>query len=125
MSTDSGTRIDKLIGDQERIAFLGEQDGPIERSLKEQLMNAFRRVEAVDSAYLARIQYSDEASWAVALCLRCCLRDKVEDAVRSAADIFHKMFSKTERLDIIDVADEQWPQLRAVCKPFYVKEKKA
>ena len=121
MSTDSGARIDELIADPAGLQFVGEQDGPVERELRDWLIKVLQQYETVDCAYLARIQYSDEDTWAVVLCLRCSSYGKAEQTVRSAGDIFYKMFSKSQRLDIIVVDDERWSEPRAICTPFYVR----
>jgi len=78
MSTDSGARVDKLIVDPVKLQFVGEQDGTLERDLKVRLVTVLQQHETVDFAYLARIQYSDEDTCAVALCLRCSWLDQVE-----------------------------------------------
>jgi hypothetical protein len=68
--TDSGARVEKLMADPAKVHFICEQDGVPERELKERLVKVFDNQEAVDLAYLATIQYSDEDDYSVALCLR-------------------------------------------------------
>ena len=51
------------------VRFVGEQDGPVERELKEHLTTLFRSDPAILIAYLARVQYDNTDSCGVALCL--------------------------------------------------------
>ena len=48
-----------------RIAFVGEQDGPPERLLKEKLVDFFGCAGNVDRAYLARITFGEEKNVSV------------------------------------------------------------
>lgn len=121
LRTGSGARVDKLIVEPAKLHFIGEQDGPGERELKRRLEQVFERREVIDLAYLATIQYSDEDTWSVALCLRCSSGAAAETAARAASDVFFKMFGKGQRLDIIMLDDDSLRELRAVCKPFYVR----
>src|SRR5688500_13564542 len=51
------------------IRFVGEQDGPPERTLKTHLVELFSTEPALVRAYLARVQYGAEPGSEVALCL--------------------------------------------------------
>jgi hypothetical protein len=121
LRTGSGARIDKLIAEPANLHFIGEQDGPAERDLKGRLTRVFEKQEVINLAYLATIQYSDEDTRSVALCLRCLSAAAAETAACAASDVFFKMFGKGQRLDIIVLDDDAWRELRAVCKPFYVR----
>lgn len=110
------------IQDPESLSFLGEQDGPPERRLKEALCPALENFKIVQSAYLARVQYPDETDWSVALCLRSS-GEADHTLIRRIAEVFAMMrFNRAEHLDIINVSHDQWQRLRAVCKPFYVRD---
>ena len=52
------------------LRFLGEQDGPLERILKERLVEMFRGEAAVSRAYLARADLGDGSGIHVVLGLR-------------------------------------------------------
>lgn len=53
-----------------QVRFIGEQDGPAERELKQRLAEFFRGHQSVKAAYLARVSYGDAGPVSVALCLR-------------------------------------------------------
>jgi hypothetical protein len=119
---DSGGRIDQLIAAPDQMHFIGEQDGPAEQQLKRRLVQLFDSQETIDLAYLAMIQYSDEDTYSVALCVRSSSSDAAtERAACDAGDVFFKLFGRGQRLDIIILNDEHWRELRAVCKPFYIR----
>jgi hypothetical protein len=123
--TDSAGSIDKLIAAPGKLHFICEQDGPAEQELKRRLVQLFESQETIDLAYLATIQYSDEDTYSVALCLCSSSSDALtERAACAAGDVFFKMFGRGQRLDIILVDDDHWRELRGVCKPFYVRPKR-
>ena len=121
MRTDAGTNVEKLVVNPARCRFIGEQDGPSEQQLKAKLLAALARYDTLDFAYLAKIQYSDEPEWSVALCVRCSADSQISAIVSSAADAFHEMFGRDQRLDIIELDHDAWQELRLVCKPFYLR----
>jgi SseB protein C-terminal domain len=98
------------------IQFLGEQDGPPERMLKERLSAAFVFHRQLDRAYLALVRYADETG--IALCLSCADRTnrKLAEVV---GEVFGSIFAAHEHLDIVFVGEDQEPALRRVCRPFY------
>jgi type III secretion system (T3SS) SseB-like protein len=98
------------------VQFLGEQDGPPERLLKNRLTEFFRRDKSVHRAYLARTSLEGQAS--VALCV------KTEfSADRGLAEkigaIFGMIFNAREHLDIIFLSDQQESELKRVCSMFF------
>jgi hypothetical protein len=98
------------------IQFLGEQDGPPERMLKEQLSAAFVLHRQLARAYLAQVRYPDEIG--VALCLSCAdgPSQKLAEVVNR---VFGPIFGGHEHLDIVFVGKDQEPDLQKVCRPFY------
>ena len=105
------------------VNFIGEQDGPPERELKQSLRALFLRHSAVISAYLARVDYGNPQNFNVALCIR--QTDSRDDSVKiDAGRIFSKHFGSHEHLDIILLRDDQENALKTVCKPFYQTERK-
>lgn len=101
-----------------QLRFIGDQDGPPERELKERLADFFRRDQSVKAAYLARISYGDPSRVSVALCLRTQFgpdRGMAEKVGR----IFATMFGSHEHLDIIFPTIEQEAALAKVCAPFF------
>lgn len=98
------------------IVFLGEQDGEVERDLKNRLSKLFSEDCEIERAYLARVSLDGAAS--VCLCLRRPSGDS-EQLARSVAIIFSDMFNRHQHLDIKFISAEQDTQLRSVCQPFY------
>lgn len=98
------------------IEFVGEQDGPPERLLKERLSELFVVDRQLERAYLARVRYAGESG--VALCLRNAdeQNPKLAEAVGA---IFGSIFGVHEHLDIVFVSEGQESGLRSVCRPFY------
>src|SRR5687768_16878143 len=82
-----------------QVRFLGEQDGPPERELKEKLAALFRG-SLVQSAYLARVAYGSSAAPEVVLCIRS-ESGADESLVKDVSGIFTPMFGKGQQLDII------------------------
>ena len=99
------------------VHFLGEQDGPPERDLKERLATFFRTEREIGAAYLARVTYNDDS-----LNVACCIRMHVaseEDVVRRVSAIFSELFGSHAHLDILFLSQEQEAELSTVCNPFY------
>lgn len=101
-----------------QLVFLGEQDGPPERELKEQLAKLFLSSSTVKSAYLARIAYESQSTPGVALCLR---TESAQDQtlVENAGKIFASMFGTSEHMDIVFLDERQETELLKVCRAFF------
>lgn len=106
---------------EQRIEFLGEQDGPAERELKARLVEILRAVPAVDRAYLARVGYQPHTPPAVALCLSASRPDP--SIVRSIREPFASLFARNAFMDVFFVDDAQETDLARVCSPFYGRSK--
>lgn len=98
--------------------FVGEQEGPAERELKEKLVELFGRLRLVRTGYLARLTYGDAESVSVALCVRSQLGQSRMFADH-VSNIFGSMFGTHEHLDIIWLTPEQETELAKVCRPFF------
>ncbi len=98
-----------------RIRFLQEQDGIPEREFKEAVVPVLKR--AVQRAYLARIQYADTGTNAVALCLRA--TGSEEPLVKAIGAVFSPIFGARQHLDIIFLNEDQERELAGVCRPFF------
>jgi len=100
---------------ERKIRFVGEQDGPPERDLKELLVPELVS-SAVKRAYLVRVAYDDPSSQEVALCVR-----GTESAalVRTVAAHFATVFGRETHLDILFLTEPQERELSRVCRPFY------
>jgi hypothetical protein len=104
-----------------RLDFLGEQDGPPEQILKENLADFFRDDGNVNRAYLARVSYDGGVSASVVLGLRTTSEDEVT-LVEKVGVIFASFFKAKEHLDTVFLTDEIENRLMKVCRPFFVKD---
>jgi hypothetical protein len=101
------------------ITFLCEQDGEVERVLKDQLVNILREFSFVQGAYLVLVRYSGSDEPDVALCLASESEDLA--VVDACAREFHSMFDPAQHLDILFLSSEQKERLESVCRPFFVR----
>ena len=102
-----------------RVRFLGEQDGPPERELKDKLKDIFQLDQSVNTAYLAKVIYGEESSVIVALCLK--IRFKTDPGlVEKVGRTFASMFGQQEHMDILFLSDDQESELAKVCPPFFI-----
>ena len=102
------------------ITFLGEQDGPAERRLKEALGVVLGLDRSVLRAYLARVRHDGKAESAM-LAL---LTDDEQDSARlvaQAGKIFAALFNTRASLDIIFLTEAKDAEIRNVCSPFYAR----
>lgn len=100
------------------IRFLGEQDGPPERLLKEKLADFFRRDGSVKKAYLAKVDFGQGKNASVVLGLRTQFGPD-RGIVEKVGSIFAFIFNAKEHLDIMFLTDEQEAELTKACKPFF------
>jgi hypothetical protein len=100
------------------VTFLGEQDGPAERRLKEALSVLLGLGATVTRAYLARVRYDDRTS-GVMLGL---LTDDERNSEKVAGQMgrtFEALFNTKTHLDIMFLDDERDAEIRKACAPFY------
>lgn len=108
-----------------RLKFIGEQDGPPERTLKARLIELFEREGGVRRAYLARITFEGTDAHSVALCLYAgsaerILMEKAErDLVEKIGGIFASIFVRQEHIDIMFANNTQVAELDQCCRPFF------
>jgi hypothetical protein len=100
-----------------QVRFLGEQDGPPERELKEKLAEFFRD-STVKSAYLAQVAYESGAAPEVALCIRS-ESGPDESLAKDVGSVFARMFGKGEHMDIVFLDEGQEAELSKVCRAFF------
>jgi hypothetical protein len=100
------------------LRFIGEQDGPVERELKKNLVPLLASHPEVLRAYLARVGFGEESQEkSVAVCLRSDKKD--EQLVREIMAVFFRMFAKPMHLDVIFISDRQESRLAPLCVPFF------
>jgi hypothetical protein len=98
------------------IRFVGEQEGPPERLLKDRFAELFRQDKAISTAYLTRADLGS-GSISVVLGLRASGADK--QVVEKVGSIFASIFAGREHLDVLFLSEAQEAQLTQVCKPFF------
>lgn len=102
----------------QQIAFLREQDGPIETELKKRLAAAFGAEMRIQAAYLVRVSYEGAAEQKVALCLKASPDDPA-DVARKVGEVFSQMFNRAESLDILLLSPKQEAEVAEVAKSFF------
>lgn len=102
-----------------RIEFVGEQDGNIERLLKDALCVEFARFPSIEAAFLARVGFAPSDPVSVALCI---FPSSPSDGeiVKSVGEVFRRLFAADIHLDIIFPDADAVADLRAMCNPFFV-----
>ena len=103
-----------------KIQFLGDQDGPPERALKDSLARLFPGHSQVLRAYLARVKQGDSPAHEVALCL---VSPGGHDTalVQTISGLFRSLFKEGARLDVIFLREDQEVMLQKVCAPFFTR----
>lgn len=100
------------------ITFSCEQDGPPERQLKAELTELFARHETIERAYLVRGLSKGSGAVGVYLCIKSKnLRNHT--IVRQTADVFGRIFSAEQSLDILFLTNEEEHRVRKVCSAFF------
>ena len=113
--SEAPRRLEQVI--VQTVSFVGEQDGPPERELKEKLAVLFAQLQLVRTAYLVRVRYGEEGPVHVALCVRGQPGQNRMFAER-VGRIFASIFSH-EHLDTLWLTPEQEVSLKQVCPAFY------
>lgn|GEM_PF-1578710 len=104
------------------IGFLGEQDGPREKTLKSALVTFFQSDDIVQRAYLARLDIGEGHT--VGLCLKANhLPD--ESYPDKIGDLFSKVMGPGGYLHILFLIEKQEIELARVCRPFYQSSSKS
>lgn len=96
--------------------YLGEQDGAVERELKECLRRLFTMKPAVMRAYLCQVRYPDEMEISVALFI---VGPEDSALVREVMKIFGEQFDRTQHLDVGFPDQDEEARLALSCRPFY------
>jgi hypothetical protein len=103
------------------IRFLGEQDGPAERRLKEALAVVLGLDPSLIRAYLARVLY-DSKTTGVILGLLTSEEEDSEKLATQAGKTFAAMFNARAQLDIIFLNHAQDAEIAKVCPPFFARK---
>ena len=116
-STTSGKPFDEFT--TPHIEFVGEQDGAVERQLKEAIAAALREDAGVAKAYLARVRYDGKTASVVLGLLTD--GDDSEPLVTEIGAIFASIFNGKAHLDVLFLSHEQNADIRKVCPAFYAR----
>jgi hypothetical protein len=101
-----------------KVKFLGEQDGPVERTIKAQWSAILSARPEIRRAFLVRASYegSNEMHVVLALCSRASADQTLLEALRVPyAAIFHRDCP----LDMVFANASQESHIEKVCPPFY------
>lgn len=101
-----------------KTTFVCEQDGVPERDFKQSAINSLTNYPHVRSAFLVRVEYDTPGEFNVSLCIQSDRSDDPE-LKKKLGQIFTNMFKTEEHLDIRFLREEQIPEIKSVCKPFY------
>lgn len=110
---------------QQRVYFITEQDGEVERKFKTAIINMIMRLNKEVRAYLARVSYTgyinplDVNKCDVAICYKCSSNEVDKELLNETAAIFKSIFSANLHIDIMFLNHLQETELREVCCPFY------
>jgi hypothetical protein len=105
-------------GTVDALVFVGEQDGIVERELKQRLTTVLNQYCDIRRAYLVRVAYSDAGIQHVALCLEGGDVDQLQIA-NSVAVIFRELAPQSASLDILWPNVRQLSEVKCVSRPFY------
>jgi hypothetical protein len=103
------------------ITFLGEQDGPAERRLKEALAVVLGLDVSVTRAYLARVLH-DGKTRGVMLALLTVDEQGSEKLVAQVGKAFAALFNAKANLDVVFLDGAKDAEIRKVCPPFFDRE---
>jgi hypothetical protein len=101
-----------------KVTFLGEQEGPVERTVKAQWMPILSAHAEVRRAFLVRAAYEgqSDAQVILALCSASGANSKLVEALRVP---YSAIFSRNCPLDMAFVTASQESEIERVCAPFY------
>jgi hypothetical protein len=100
------------------IRFVGEQDGKPERELKVAFCKLFASGDAVQRAYLLRVNYGNPSITDVALAL-VVAPEAGNELLGDVQAVFHSMFGIGQHLDIFFASSTQEADISLVCRPFF------
>ena len=102
------------------ITFVGEQNGPVEQTLKISFVDFFRRDQSVLRAFLAQVQFAGNPHVTIALCLRTQFGED-PGLAEKVGSIFSAQFKGDQFLDIVFLDEGQEKEVEQVCRSFFEK----
>ena len=103
----------------QRVAFVGEQDGPVEQRLKQALSELFRKERPVTGAYLVRAMVDGQPTVILGVCADGVNRSRLAAQVGA---VFAAVFSANQHLDVAFLSDRQRAEVSRVCPPFFARD---
>jgi hypothetical protein len=102
---------------ESKVQFVCEQNGPSEQDLKRALVALLEQNESIERAYLVCIRYSSSGTLQVALGLEA--ETQNQELVTAISEVFGRLFSSKEHLDILYLSLPQCQEIRQVARPFF------
>ena len=103
----------------QRVAFVGEQDGPVEQRLKQALAELFRLEHGVTGAYLVRAMVDGQPTVILGVCADSVDKSRLAAQVGS---VFALIFSANQHLDVAFLSRAQRAEVSRVCQPFFARD---
>ncbi|HEY5060421.1 MAG TPA: enhanced serine sensitivity protein SseB C-terminal domain-containing protein [Gemmatimonadaceae bacterium] len=101
------------------VEFLGEQTGPVEDTLKRELILEFATRPVIRRAYLANVSFPPQGEPSAALCIVSARPDDASLVVR-IGEIVRRRFARDVPLDVLFLSADQDAELARVCSPFFI-----
>jgi hypothetical protein len=98
--------------------FLGQHNGPVEETLKRELILEFATRPVIRRAYLANVRFQPQEEPSMALCIVSSRPDDTSLVVR-IGEIMRRRFDKDVPLDVLFLSADQEADLARVCSPFF------
>ena len=102
----------------ERVAFLGEQAGNVEDTLKRDLILEFATRPDIRRAYLARVTFQSDTTVSVAVCI-VSKRPEDKSLLIRVGEIVRRRFARDTGMNVLFLTAAQEAEIAAVCRPFY------
>jgi hypothetical protein len=100
------------------VQFLFDQDGPMERTIKEKLGKFFRDVPQVEEAYFARVLYPGNVQ-DVALCVYGSPEMDAGLVLKGVSRVYSRIVKTDQTLHTIFLTVAQHEEIGKVCRAFY------
>ena len=100
------------------VQFLHDQDGPMERTIKQGMNEFFRDVVQVEEAYFARVLYGGNVQ-DVALCVYGSPEMDAQLLLKGVQQVYNRAVNTEQPLHTIVLTPEQHVDIAKVCNSFY------
>lgn len=100
------------------VRFLQDQDGPMERVIKQKMSELFRDVVQVEEAYFARVLLKGNVQ-SVALCIYGAPEMDTQLVMRGVQQVYQRAVNTDQTLHTVFLNPAQHGDIAKVCKSFY------